>query len=923
MNKMIRTGICLLVIVSIMIGALPLTAQAATQQQALEWVKNQEGKFYDIDGISGVQCSDFVSAYVNWLVCGDPYNTNNFTTYMGYNYWTAPYPANWEKIPNTASLVPQAGDILCFAAGKLSSTGHVAIAIEGCTTSYFNAIQQNGKEQGKGVYKVTNGTYFDDHKNFQGVIRPNWQQPPPPPSTTTITDVTKQFADKTVYLKSVKSGQYVCGESNSTIHAYGGCGSHNKGVYKTYYTSDGWIGFQLVSSGKWISVQNRDYLRTEGAKLSSWECFKIYQKGTDYYLLSQKNNSYVQMLNDESSKPLAAHRPKSDGLDGATWERFHIEEVTPSVPSSGGSPSNPPNNPSQPLPPSSSPTSVTNQPYNRANFDKGKYTGAWKNNAPHGYGTLIYDSDNKYKISYSGGDEYRASKYVGNWSNGQKSGNGIFTYTNGISYDGEWNVNGVYFYGYYIDGSGNKRKVKQTLQANGVTINSEWIGGWEKVNPTPAPTPAPKPTPTPAPSPEPARTNPELSGWTRIEDMPKNAEVSERKWTYSIATTFESTNNSVAGATKTGERWVKTGSGSREYAYFPGGFDTSHNIYNTYDKAPVAAYDNGFTKREVTDSHSSYIYWHWTYEPGSPTSSVDNRYIQSYKGYDSATRLNFIYFHAVVSGQDHPFVASANAHKWNGGGMYWTWWWYKLDLRRSDYVDYTKHYTYSQTQETESSSYPTGNGAANIQEWVKYTLPQQTATSAASIKQNEQTYTAEPEAGVSAAFEANNASTELDTETPTSHSTNTEISAERTIVLFTGYGGGFDKMYVEDEEIPIDDSGTTPIVRNDRTLLPIRAIIENLGGRVEWDGNQSSVKCWLNGHYVQLWIDSAIYYVDDFAGKATKNYQREFDVAPIIDNERTMIPIRGVLEALGCTVDWEQDGGGDGWNMITITSVTK
>ena len=223
---------------------------------------------------------------------------------------------------------------------------------------------------------------------------------------------------------------------------------------------------------------------------------------------------------------------------------------------------------------------------------------------------------------------------------------------------------------------------------------------------------------------------------------------------------------------------------------------------------------------------------------------------------------------------------------------------------------------------------PTGNNIANIQEWVKYALPQQVETSTAALVQHEQTYEPEQEEGAANAFEEAAIDTydsddELDAVTPASHSTNTEVIITKTVVLFTSNDSGFDKMYVEDAEIPIDSSGTTPIVRNGRTLIPIRAIIENLGGRVEWDGSKNSVKCWLNDRYVQLWIDSAAYYVDDFAGKGTKEYQQKFDVTPIINNGRTMIPIRGVLEALGCTVDWEQDGGGDGWDMITITSVTK
>ena len=145
------------------------------------------------------------------------------------------------------------------------------------------------------------------------------------------------------------------------------------------------------------------------------------------------------------------------------------------------------------------------------------------------------------------------------------------------------------------------------------------------------------------------------------------------------------------------DEWVQTGSGSIEYANFPSGFDQSHDIYRTYNKQPVTAYETATTKRTVTNTRISYIYWHWTYEPGSPTSSVDNRFIQSYRGYDPVTRYNFNYFHAAVNNQNYTFYPYANAYQWNGGGIYWTYWWYRLDLNRCDYVDYAKNTTTSFT----------------------------------------------------------------------------------------------------------------------------------------------------------------------------------------------------------------------------------
>ena len=44
-------------------------------------------------------------------------------------------------------------------------------------------------------------------------------------------------------------------------------------------------------------------------------------------------------------------------------------------------------------------------------------------------------------------------------------------------------------------------------------------------------------------------------------------------------------------------------------------------------------------------------------------------------------------------------------------------------------------------------------------------------------------------------------------------------------------------MTVDGAEIKIDENGTAPVIINGRTLVPIRAVIEEIGGNVEWDGS--------------------------------------------------------------------------------------
>lgn len=104
---------------------------------------------------------------------------------------------------------------------------------------------------------------------------------------------------------------------------------------------------------------------------------------------------------------------------------------------------------------------------------------------------------------------------------------------------------------------------------------------------------------------------------------------------------------------------------------------------------------------------------------------------------------------------------------------------------------------------------------------------------------------------------------------------------------------------------------STPIIKNSRTLLPIRAIIEALGGTVAWDPIAHKVTVTLGTRTVVLWIGKSLATVN---GVSTPIDATNASVVPIIINSRTILPLRFVSENLGCTVLWV-----DATQMITIT----
>ena len=117
---------------------------------------------------------------------------------------------------------------------------------------------------------------------------------------------------------------------------------------------------------------------------------------------------------------------------------------------------------------------------------------------------------------------------------------------------------------------------------------------------------------------------------------------------------------------------------------------------------------------------------------------------------------------------------------------------------------------------------------------------------------------------------------------------------------------GDPQMTVDGAAVNIDDEGTVPVIVNERTLVPIRAIIEAAGGTVGWDGATQTVTLSYAGSDIELKIDSKTAHLNGMTD--------ELDTAPAIINERTMLPIRYISECFGFHVDWDGDA-----QTVTLT----
>jgi photosystem II stability/assembly factor-like uncharacterized protein len=103
---------------------------------------------------------------------------------------------------------------------------------------------------------------------------------------------------------------------------------------------------------------------------------------------------------------------------------------------------------------------------------------------------------------------------------------------------------------------------------------------------------------------------------------------------------------------------------------------------------------------------------------------------------------------------------------------------------------------------------------------------------------------------------------------------------------------------------------TAPIILNDRTLLPIRAVIEAAGGTIAWDAPARKVTITRKGMTLELWIGKNTARVDGTNVPIDTNTK----VVPIIRDGRTLLPLRFVGEALGFDVQWNAAA-----KLITLT----
>ncbi len=88
-----------------------------------------------------------------------------------------------------------------------------------------------------------------------------------------------------------------------------------------------------------------------------------------------------------------------------------------------------------------------------------------------------------------------------------------------------------------------------------------------------------------------------------------------------------------------------------------------------------------------------------------------------------------------------------------------------------------------------------------------------------------------------------------------------------------------------------------PVIRNSRTMLPVRFVAENLGATVGWDGATSTVTVTTDTTKLEIKIGATTAKIN--------GTEVTLDSPAFIENSRTYLPVRFVAENLGAEVAWD------------------
>ncbi|PKM68315.1 MAG: hypothetical protein CVU95_03700 [Firmicutes bacterium HGW-Firmicutes-2] len=105
-----------------------------------------------------------------------------------------------------------------------------------------------------------------------------------------------------------------------------------------------------------------------------------------------------------------------------------------------------------------------------------------------------------------------------------------------------------------------------------------------------------------------------------------------------------------------------------------------------------------------------------------------------------------------------------------------------------------------------------------------------------------------------------------------------------------------ENVFFKNRDVKFD---TPPVIKEGRTLIPVRAITEAMGATVTWNSEEKLVTIVKDDKTIVFDLLNNITYVNDV--------EVAIDVPAGVMNNRTMVPLRFIAENLGLKVVWDED----------------
>lgn len=116
------------------------------------------------------------------------------------------------------------------------------------------------------------------------------------------------------------------------------------------------------------------------------------------------------------------------------------------------------------------------------------------------------------------------------------------------------------------------------------------------------------------------------------------------------------------------------------------------------------------------------------------------------------------------------------------------------------------------------------------------------------------------------------------------------------------------KVYVNDREISFKEQLPVIDVSVNRTLVPLRGVFEAMGSEVIWNGEKRTVTINSKDNLTRLVLEIGNPVMKVYNAVSLMKYDEaeyELETAPIIMNDRTLIPLRAISENMAADVDFE------------------